>query len=51
MITFLTILCSLGILMLISILTGEFFADRNKKSKFSIWWRKHIVGCYEDIDF
>lgn len=51
MITFLTILCSLGILMLITILTGEFFADRNKESKFSIWWRKHIVGCYEDIDF
>ena len=49
MIKFLTILCSLGILMLISILTGEFFAVRNKKSKFSIWWRKHIVGDFNDF--
>ena len=49
MITFLTILCSLGILMLITILTGEFFADRNKESKFSIWWRKHIVGDFNDF--
>ena len=51
MITFLAILSSIGVLSVITLLIGEFFADRNKESKFSTWWRKHIVGCYEDIDF
>jgi hypothetical protein len=48
MITFLTIFCSIGVLLIASILIGEFFAERNKQSKFSTWWRKHIVGDFND---
>jgi hypothetical protein len=48
MITFLTIFCSIGVLLTASILIGEFFAGRNKQSKFSTWWRKHIVGDFND---
>jgi hypothetical protein len=51
MITLLTILSSVGVLFVTIILIGEFFAGRNKLSKFSTWWRKHIVGCFEDFDF
>lgn len=48
MIILLTIFCSIGVLLTATILIGEFFAEKNKKSKFSTWWRKHIVGSFED---
>ena len=48
MITFLTILCSLGILLTTSILIGELLAGKNKQSKFFKWWRKHVIGDFND---
>lgn len=51
MITFLAILSSIGALSVVTLLIGEFFAERNKESKFSTWWRDNVVGSYEDSDF
>ena len=51
MITFLAILSSVGVLSVAALLIGEFFAERNRDSKFSTWWRENVVGNYENSDF
>jgi hypothetical protein len=45
----LKILFSVGILLTASILIGELFAGKNKQSKFYKWWRKHIIGDFNDL--
>lgn len=44
----LKILFSVGILLNVSILIGELLACKNKQSKFFKWWRKHVIGDFND---
>lgn len=44
----LKILFSVGILLNVSILIGELLAGKNKQSKFFKWWRKHVIGDFND---
>ncbi len=52
MITFLAILSTIGISMILTLLIGEFFVERNKSSNFSKWWKRNVVGDnFENSDF
>jgi hypothetical protein len=38
------ILFILGFIFLILLVMGETYAMNNTHPKFTIWWRKHIIG-------
>ncbi len=42
------VLFLLGWLFLLLVLTGETYALQNKHPRFTIWWRKHIIGEWKD---
>ena len=33
----------LGVISILIILIGEYFAKKNENSKFAKWWRKNII--------
>jgi len=38
------LLMGIGFLLLILLVMGETYAMNNTHPKFTIWWRKHIIG-------
>ena len=40
----------LGAGLFLTVVFGEAYSKRNPNSKFKLWWRKNIVGEYQNID-
>jgi len=40
----------LGLSLFLTVLFGEVYCKKNPDSKFKVWWRKNIVGEYQNID-
>ena len=40
----------LGLSLFLTVLIGEAYCVRNPNSNFKVWWRKNIVGEYQEID-
>lgn len=38
----------ISIVMFLCIVAGESYSKKQPKSKFANWWRKNIVGDYEE---
>ena len=38
------ILFILGWVLVLALVTGELYAIENKYPKFTVWWRKHVIG-------
>jgi hypothetical protein len=44
------VLFIIGFIFLMLLMAGETCAMDNKYPRFTIWWRKHVVGIEKDLD-